>query len=77
MIKASIRNKNMILLGLTEGNITRLKNGQPIHATFRSCGLKIAGSVGILYGQNEYDIEAQLRNAALIDDQTKMTFDQQ
>lgn len=79
MIRASLGggDEPMALLGLTEGNINRLKNGQPIKATLKSCGVDLPGSVAIVYGQTEYHIEQELRQAGLMDDRTKTLFDRQ
>lgn len=78
MIKAGINHPTdpMILLGLTEGNILRLKNGQPIKVSFVSCGVKQPGSVAIIYGPTYNDLEGQLRQAGLIGKGTKLEHDQ-
>lgn len=74
MIKAGINDSEspFILLGLTEGNVTRLKNGQPIRVSIESCGVNLPGHIGIVYGPTEADIEGQLRQAGLFSDNTKM-----
>lgn len=79
MIRAGINNpKNpFILLGLTEGNITRLKNGKPIYVSFESCGVQMPGDISIVYGQTEHDIEYELRQAGAFSDKTKIIRSQQ
>lgn len=79
MIKAGVNDKQnpFILLGLTEGNIVRLKNGQPIKVSIASCGVDLPGSIGIVYGQSHADLEGELRQAGLFTDQTQMIRSQQ
>lgn len=79
MIKAGINNPEnpFILLGLTEGNITRLKNGQPIRVSIESCGVQMPGQIGIVYGRTEHDIEYELRQAGVFSDKTQITRSQQ
>lgn len=75
MIKASMG--DLIFLRLTEGNIIRLKNDQPILVTLASCGVNLPGSIGIIYGQTEHHIECALRKAGFITDATKIFRSQQ
>lgn len=77
MIRAGINDtKNpMILLGLTEGNIVRLKNGQPIRVAIRSCGVDLPGNIAIVYGPTEAHIEGELRQAGIFSDKTKVVRD--
>lgn len=79
MIRAGINNPEnpFILLGLTEGNITRLKNGQPIRVSIESCGVQMPGQIGIIYGQTEHDIELELRQAGVFSDKTQIVRSQQ
>lgn len=79
MIKASTGDPSnpLIILGLTEGNIIRLKNDQPIQVTLTSCGVDVPGSIGIIYGQTEHDIEGDLHRAGLITDVTQIIHSKQ
>jgi hypothetical protein len=63
MVKASILNPdgNTYVLGLSEGNIVRLKQGKPIAVDLADLGGR--GRVLIMYGQTEQHIEAGLRAA--------------
>lgn len=74
MIRAGMNHPTnpSVILGLTEGNIVRLKNGQPIAATFKSCGVNLPGRVVIMYGPTEADIENELRQAGAIDNNTRL-----
>ena len=77
MIKAVVRDavSPLLLLGLTDGNLRRLKNGQPIHIDMKAMGMDRPGRVGIIWGPTEADIEGELRRAGVISDKTKITFD--
>src|SRR5882672_916000 len=72
MIKATIRDpKNpIIIMGLSEGNIQRLKAGQPILAPINSFGVEQPGEIAIIYGSTEQAIADDLAKHGLINDQT-------
>lgn len=72
MLKASVTDpKNPILImGLSEGNIQRLKDGQPIFTTIESFGIKQPGKIAIVYGQSEQSIADDLAKHGLIGDST-------
>jgi hypothetical protein len=53
----------VILLGLSEGNLTRLRQGQPINASLEVVGLR--AQVVILYGETEDDIRRELVEAGI------------
>jgi len=57
MIKAVVRDavSPLLLLGLTDGNLRRLKNGQPIHIDMKAMGMDRPGRVGIIWGPTEAD----------------------
>lgn len=66
MLRASIRDKNnpVLIAGISEQNVIRLKNNQPIRASFRSFGLNIPGEILLIYGTTEQAIEKQIRSSA-------------
>ena len=72
MIKATITGleEPIILMGLSEGNIQRLKAGQPILATIRSFGIDQPGSITIIYGESEQAITDELYKGGFIGPQT-------
>jgi predicted kinase len=67
MIRAGVNNPEhyTILVGLTEGNVIRLKAGRPIKAPLRSFGVDIPGNLAIMYGATGTDIENELREAGI------------
>lgn len=77
MLRACVNDPEnpMILVGLSEGNIERLKAGLPILADLRSFGVDLPGRLGIIYGRTEADIEAELRKAGLITAETRGSTD--
>jgi hypothetical protein len=60
MIKAKL-NDGTVILGLSEENIKRLKEGQPIKFDGRPLGFP--GTVGIVYGETEIAILHDLQQA--------------
>lgn len=72
MIKASVTDpKNpIIIMGLSEGNIQRLKAGQPIATAINSFGIEQPGKIVIFYGQNEQAIFDDLAKNGLIGAET-------
>lgn len=77
MLRAGVQDRYnpMILCGLSDGNIERLKAGQPIKAELRSFGVDLPGSLAIIHGHTEADIEAMLRKHDLIGERTKGSTD--
>jgi len=62
MIKAIMKNKdsdNILLLGISEENVNRLKEGKPIH--IKGDELGIDNDVLIVYGETEEDLYKDLR----------------
>jgi predicted kinase len=72
MLRASAKTPNgpVILCGLSDGNIGRLRAGQPIRAELRSFGVDLPGLLTIIHGPTEADIERTLRGHGLITDRT-------
>jgi predicted kinase len=68
MLRAGIDNKKnpLILCGLSDDNIDRLRSGQPIKAELWSFGVNLPGTLSIIHGTTEADIEAILRKHDLI-----------
>lgn len=64
----------LILLGLSQGNIDRLRQGQPLHVDPTVLlGLKptdVIGGIAILYGETEGAIARALEEAGVITDTT-------
>lgn len=77
MIRAGVNDpKNPIVVcGLSEGNVTRLKAGFPIKAPFSTFGVGLPGSVAIFYGTTEADMEAMMRKSGLVGETTKTSVD--
>jgi hypothetical protein len=67
MIKAiGISDQGRVLFfGLSELNITRLKEGKPIAIELSELGLKDEGLVVIAYGKTEADIEAEINKSGI------------
>ena len=65
MIKAAAHDektkRRLIILGLEDGNISRLKEGKPIHIHADELGF--AGEIIIMYGRTQDDIRRQLEPA--------------
>lgn len=68
MLKASKNDpKNpLIIMGISEDNVVRLKNDQPIKVSIRSFGINLPGEIVIVYGKTEKVIENQLRSVNII-----------
>lgn len=68
MIKASAKDpktgKNVMILGLSEMNIEKLKNGYPIR--FDSDNFGVPGKVFIFYGKTEQSMFDDLKNAGMV-----------
>lgn len=62
--------KPIIVLGITRGNVERLKRGQPIRVTGASINCPEVESVLVFYGENESVIAEDLREAGLITAET-------
>jgi AAA domain len=75
LIKATVKDptdpkRSIFVIGITDGNIQRLKAGQPILAPFASFGLELPGNIAITYGPTEQAITADMAKHGLINDQT-------
>jgi predicted kinase len=77
MLRAGIDSKThpLVLMGLSEGNIERLKDGHPIRAEFTSFGVSLPGAIAVIYGKTEQDIAAQLKADGLMAPDTKPLVD--
>lgn len=77
MLRASVNDPDrpVIVCGLSDGNITRLRAGQPIRADLRSFGVDLPGVLAIIHGPTEADIERTLRENGLVTDRTRATAD--
>ncbi|MGA9768175.1 MAG: AAA family ATPase [Blastocatellia bacterium] len=69
------RDNPLIVIGLSEGNITRLKAGQPIKASIRSFGVNLPGEIIVMYGETENEIAKRFRQADLITEHTEVRED--
>lgn len=72
MMRAGIKDPEnpVAVVGLSEGNVLRLKNGQPIRAALSSFGVGIPGTLVICYGESELELKRQLQIAGLIGPET-------
>lgn len=70
MLRVGVNDKDnrLILMGLSEGNVERLKAGFPIKADLKSFGVDLPGKIAVIYGKTEADIEAELRKHGLVGD---------
>lgn len=68
MMRAGINDpKNpTVIVGLSEGNILRLRNDQPIKADFSTFGVQLPGRLVICYGETEMELKRQLVRARLV-----------
>ena len=58
MLRAGTKGPNpLILIGLSEGNVMRLKNGFPICAPLSDFSPGMTGDMTIIYGKTEADIQ--------------------
>lgn len=73
MLRASAKTDHgpLILCGLSDGNIDRLRNGQPIRAELKSFGVNMPGTLTIIHGATEADMEHMLRENGLMTEQTR------
>ncbi len=73
MIRAGVNDPEnyLILIGLAEGNLVKLREGRPIAAPLTTFGLPLPGTVMILYGKTDADIEAELREHGFPVDEAK------
>lgn len=77
MLRAGVNDKDnpLIVCGLSDGNLTRLRNGQPIKAVLRSIGVDLPGQLVVFHGPTEADMEATFREYGLIGDDTRANAD--
>lgn len=69
MIRA--RAGNVVLLGITRGNIERLMKGQPMHISGDDPAIGLPGiTIAIMYGETEDAIATELREHGLVDQRT-------
>lgn len=63
MLRASVKDPQnpLILMGLTEDNVARLKAGFPIRAELTSFGVAMPGQIAVMYGYDEYDLQERLK----------------
>jgi predicted kinase len=76
-MKAGINDakRPVIVVGLSEGNVERLKNAQPIRADLKTFGVELPGTLVICYGETELDFKRQLQAAGLIGPETEGSTD--
>lgn len=60
----------LILAGLTEENINRLKNGFPIRAPLNTFSPGTDGNLCIIYGKTHADLEGMIRKAGVVSEET-------
>lgn len=72
MIKAYINDPKhpVFIIGITDGNIQRLKAGQPMLAPLASFGADLPGNIAIAYGATEQAITDEFAKNGLIGDRT-------
>ena len=75
MLRAGAKTEKgqILIAGLTDGNIERLKAGFPINAELKTFGLNVPGSLMILHGKDEDALRKQLEGG--IDENTKQSID--
>lgn len=73
MLRAGINDKDnpLILMGLSEGNIERLKAGHPIKTDIRSYGVDLPGTIAVIYGRTEADLESWMHQHGLVGENTQ------
>lgn len=73
MLRAGVNDPQnpFVIAGLSDDNIDRLRNGQPIVAELRSFGVDLPGRLAIIHGATEHDLEAMLRGNGLIGESTR------
>ena len=57
----------LLVLGLEEGNLERLRKGHPIYRDFAEFGAPDKGVVMVVWGNTAADIEADLRKVGALD----------
>lgn len=77
MLRAGVNDPGdpLIVMGLSDGNIERLKAGFPIMAELSTFGVNLPGRVAVIHGKTEADIEQTLRSANLIGENTRGVVD--
>lgn len=78
MIKCTARlegGSHLLVLGLTDGNLERLRAGEPIAFDLMGLGLPWEGKVTIFHGRDEVTIERMLREGGLIGPGTEIVGD--
>lgn len=77
MLRAGVKDPEnpLVLCGLTDENVTRLKAGRPIHAELRSFGVDLPGRLVIIHGTTEADLEHVLTEGGLISPSTRQSVD--
>lgn len=77
MLRAGINNPDnpLVLIGLSEGNIVRLKNGQPIKVPIRSFGVDLPGHIAIIYGKTELDMKQFFQQHGLLSESSHVSSD--
>ena len=58
----------MLVIGLSEDSIRRLRDGKFLGVPFRSFGLEVDGMVTIAWGETENDIEKKFRRLGIPED---------
>lgn len=64
----------LLLLGITRRNVEELLKGHPIRLTTEThgAGVPLGWTIGIIFGETEATIAADLRAAGAVDDATKV-----
>lgn len=68
-------NKPLIVMGLTDENIRRLKNDMPIKAAIRSFGVDLPGEIVVFWGPAHEAMAERFRGAGLIGEKTEVFTD--
>lgn len=66
--KAATPDGYMYLIGLSDGNIERLRERKPIKFALRALGIEVDGDVVIVWGPTEEDIAMELGMPAKLTD---------
>lgn len=76
MIRAGKNSHNpLIIMGLSEENVRRLKQNKPIHASIRSFGVNLPGEILVMYGPTEQAIAAELERNGIVGQETVAAVD--
>jgi predicted kinase len=71
MLRACVRGDNpLVVVGLSEGNLMRLRDDQPIKASLASFGVNLPGDLLIFYGESEVEMERRLRKSGIISERS-------